>query len=73
MRTGEKLRELRIVEGAARGLHRELTQAEVSRGIVAQSPMRIALAEDGNKAIDSFGKRAWAGIVTAVDRLRGNA
>jgi len=30
---GEKLKELRILEGAARGLGRELTQAEVSRGI----------------------------------------
>jgi transcriptional regulator with XRE-family HTH domain len=33
MTLGEKLRELRIVEGAARGLGRELTQAEVSRAI----------------------------------------
>src|SRR5437773_1625608 len=33
MMLGEKLRELRILEGAARGLGRELTQAEVSRGI----------------------------------------
>lgn len=33
MKLGEKLRELRILEGAGRGLGRELTQAEVSRGI----------------------------------------
>jgi transcriptional regulator with XRE-family HTH domain len=33
MMLGEKLKELRILEGAARGLGRELTQAEVSRGI----------------------------------------
>ena len=33
MRLGEKLHELRILEGAARGLGRPLTQEEVSRGI----------------------------------------
>jgi transcriptional regulator with XRE-family HTH domain len=33
MTLGEKLRELRILEGAARGLGRELTQTEVSRFI----------------------------------------
>lgn len=36
MTLGEKLRELRILEGAARGLGRELTQAEVSREIDRQ-------------------------------------
>lgn len=36
MTLGEKLRELRIVEGAARRLGRELTQAEVSKGIESE-------------------------------------
>ncbi|HYS54402.1 MAG TPA: helix-turn-helix transcriptional regulator [Thermoanaerobaculia bacterium] len=39
---GEKLRELRIVEGAARGLSRELTQAEVSRGIENELGGRVS-------------------------------
>lgn len=33
MRLGEKIEELRTLEGFARGLGREMTQAEVSRGI----------------------------------------
>jgi transcriptional regulator with XRE-family HTH domain len=33
MRLGEKITRLRTLEGHARGLHRELTQAEVSKGV----------------------------------------
>ena len=39
---GEKLRELRILEGATRGLGRELTQAEVSRGIAKELGGRVS-------------------------------
>jgi transcriptional regulator with XRE-family HTH domain len=42
MTLGEKLRELRILEGAARGLGRELTQAEVSRGIGSELGGRVS-------------------------------
>ena len=42
MTLGEKLRELRIVEGAARGLNRELTQAEVSRGVEGELGGRVS-------------------------------
>lgn len=33
MKLGEKITRLRTLEGHARGLHRELTQAEVSKGV----------------------------------------
>jgi len=42
MMLGEKLRELRILEGATRGLGRELTQAEVSRGIEKELGGRVS-------------------------------
>ena len=42
MTLGEKLRELRIVEGSARGLGRELTQAEVSREIDRELGGRVS-------------------------------
>jgi transcriptional regulator with XRE-family HTH domain len=42
MTTGEKLRQLRIVEGAARNLGRELTQSEVSRGIERELGGRVS-------------------------------
>jgi transcriptional regulator with XRE-family HTH domain len=42
MKLGEKLRELRILEGAARGLGRELTQAEVSKGIERELGGRVS-------------------------------
>ena len=42
MTLGEKLRNLRILTGAARGLGRELTQAEVSRGISATLGGRVS-------------------------------
>lgn len=42
MTLGEKLRELRILEGASRGLGRELTQTEVSRGIARDLGGRVS-------------------------------
>jgi transcriptional regulator with XRE-family HTH domain len=42
MTLGEKLRELRIVEGAARGLGRELTQADVSSGVDTELGGRVS-------------------------------
>lgn len=42
MTLGEKIRELRILEGAARDLGRELTQAEVSRGIEKELGGRVS-------------------------------
>lgn len=42
MTLGEKLRDLRILEGAARGLGRELTQTEVSRGIERELGGRVS-------------------------------
>ena len=42
MTLGEKIRELRILEGAARGLGRELTQTEVSREIDRELGGRVS-------------------------------
>jgi transcriptional regulator with XRE-family HTH domain len=42
MTLGEKIRELRILEGAARGLGRELTQAEVSKAIDRELGGRVS-------------------------------
>ena len=42
MKLGEKLRQLRILEGAARGLGRELTQSEVSQGVERELGGRVS-------------------------------
>ncbi len=44
MKLGEKLRYLRFVEGTLRGLNREMTQAELSRSIVAELGTPISQA-----------------------------